>query len=587
MNKVFIMKLNKIKKWGLPLTVIALIATTVSSCTKYDNPAAVYEEYGEGVEYVQRKVLLISIDGAVGAEVEKAMPKNIAKLLKTSKYSWTGLSESSTYDASTWKSMVTGVSANKHMVLEESDDFSATPDINDPHSVPQLYPSVFYRMMEARAQDETVIITPWPELANKLMIEVDSRIVVDNDAAVRDAAILQLKEEDPELMIVNFRSVIDAGVASGFSIENGAYLGALNRVDEHIGEIMEALKERKKYDKEEWLVIVTSNHGGTGSTYGGKSLDERNIFTIFYYPDFLPTELTAEYLNTVRLHGNPTDGMVRARAKDVDGIYNPGTGSMTIETKIKRNKNKDGNYNYDGPPAFLSKAASRAGGVPGWTFMHFGGKPRFFISNGSENIELTGPSDDDGLWHTLAGVIDRKPGGSMIKFYVDGRLVEQKPMTTSGAINSTVQDLVMGYWNDCCGGKNLDLSMADVRIWNTALTDDEIKENACLMDIPADHPQIAHLVGNWPAQDGTNTFANLLPGKPNFTIEGDYKYGVSTVTLPCGENPANVLVQNVDLVPQIFYWLKVPIKADWTLDGAVFLDRFEVEFIKQQGTNLQ
>ena len=581
------MKLNKIRKWGLPLAVITLIAITVSSCTKYDDPAAVYEEYGEEVEFIQRKVLLISIDGAVGAEVKKAMPINIAKLLKTSKYTWTGLSESFTYDASTWKSMVTGVSSTKHMVLDESDDFLATPDINDPHSVPQLYPSVFYRMMEARAQDETVIITPWPELANRLMIEADTRIVVANDAAVRDAAIVQLKDEDPELMIVNFRSVIDAGVASGFTIENGAYLGALNRVDEHIGEIMEALKKRKKYEKEEWLVIITSNHGGNGTTYGGESLDERNIFSIFHYPDFLSTELTAEYLNTVRFHGTPAAGMVRARARDVDGTYNPGTGSMTIETKIKRNRNSSGNFSYTVAPPFLSKAASRAGGVPGWTFMHFGGRPRFFVSNGSENIELAAPNDEDGLWHSLAGVIDRNPSGSMIKLYMDGRLVDERAMNTTGAINSSVQDLVMGFWADPFGSGNLDLNMADVRIWNTALTAEQIKENACLMDIPSNHPQIAHLVGNWPAQDGNNTFANLLPGKPNFTLEGAYKYGVSTVTLPCGEDPANVLVQNVDLVPQIFYWLKIKPKADWSLDGAVFLDRFEIEFIKPQGTNLQ
>lgn len=581
------MKLNKIRKWGLPLAVITFIAITVSSCTKYDDPAPVYEEYGEEIEHIQRKVLLISIDGAVGAEVEKAMPKNIAELLKTSKYSWTGLSESSTYDATTWKSMITGVSSAKHMVLEESDDFSATPDINDPHSVPQLYPSVFYRMMEARAQDETVIITPWPDLANKLMIEVDTRIVVDNDAAVRDSTIKQLEEEDPELMIANFRSVLDAGVASGFTIENDAYLGALNQVDEHIGEIMEAIKKRKKYDKEEWLVIVTSNHGGTGNTYGGESLDERNIFSIFHYPDFLPVELTAEYLNAVRFHGTPATGMVRARAQDVEGIYNPGAGSMTIETKIKRNRNSNGNYSYDVAPPFLSKAASRAGGVPGWTFMHFGGQPRFFVSNGSENIELVGPNDEDGLWHSLAGVIDRKPSGTTIKFYVDGRLADETAMTTTGAINSSVQDLVMGYWADPFGSGNLDLAMADVRIWNTALSDDQIKENACLMEIADDHPQVDHLIGNWPAQGGSNTFANLLPGKPDFTLEGDYKYGVSTLTLPCGEDPSNVLVQNVDLVPQIFYWLKIEPKSDWALDGTVFLDRFEIEFIKQQNVNLQ
>lgn len=587
MNKLFIMKVNNIKRWTLPLAVISILAIAISSCTKYDDPAAIFEEYGDRIEHVQRKVLLISIDGAVGAEVEKAIPRNIAEMLKTSKYTWTGLSEATTTDATTWKSMVTGVSSSKHMVLEESDDFMATPDINDPHSIPQLYPSVFYRMMEARAQDQTVIITPWPELANRLMIEVDTRIVADNDAAVRDAALKQLNEEDPELMIVNFRSVIDAGVASGFTIENSAYLGAINRVDEHIGEIMEALKARKKYDKEEWLVIVTSNHGGTGDSYGGESLDERNIFSIFHNPDFLPTELSADYINSARLHGKPGDGsMVRAQATDPSGLYNPGSSSITIEAKVKFNKRADGSYNYIYPP-FLSKTAGRSGATPGWSFFKTANGAAFWVANGSASAETQATFGNDGLWHTITGVIERVADGVNVKFYVDGSLNDEKKIESTGDINTSAP-LVMGYWPHIFFDDNeIDMSIADLRIWDEALSDEQIKENACLLEITDDNPSFSSLIGNWPAQDGGSTFANLIPGNPTFNLEGDYKYNVSSASLPCDLDDSAVLIQNVDIVPQIFYWLKIEPKADWSLDGTVFLDRFEIEFIKQQDVNLQ
>lgn len=288
------MKLNNIKKWGLSFASLAIISLVVSSCTKYDDPAPVYEEYGEEIRGVQRKVLLVSIDGAVGSEMMKAMPSTITELLKTSKYTWTGLSEAPTYDATTWKSIVTGVSSSKHHILDESPTFSPTPDEDNPHDDVKRYPTIFSRLMDVRSQDETAIITPWADLANNLMVELDTRTVVVNDAAVRDAAIEELKKEDPEFMIVNFRSVLNAGVASGFTIDNPAYLGAINRVDAHLGEIMKALKKRKNYDKEEWLVIITSNHGGKGASYGGSSPEERNIFTIFQYPDFLSEELNAD-----------------------------------------------------------------------------------------------------------------------------------------------------------------------------------------------------------------------------------------------------------------------------------------------------
>lgn len=60
-----------------------------SSCTKYENPPAIYEDYEqEGEQTVKRKVLFISIDGAVGQEIKKKLPPNLTNLLKTSKYTF-------------------------------------------------------------------------------------------------------------------------------------------------------------------------------------------------------------------------------------------------------------------------------------------------------------------------------------------------------------------------------------------------------------------------------------------------------------------------------------------------------------------
>src|SRR5690606_39535277 len=122
------------------------------------------------------------------------------------------------------------------------------------------------------------------------------RIVPVNDQAVKDSTVSHLKSNDPEVMFVNFRSVLDAGVEGGFSVENSSYLNALNTVDGYLGEIMDALESRENYETEEWLVVVTSNHGGTEKTFGGVSLCERNIFVIYNYKDFTPIELIYSFI---------------------------------------------------------------------------------------------------------------------------------------------------------------------------------------------------------------------------------------------------------------------------------------------------
>ena len=58
----------------------------------------------------------------------------------------------------------------------------------------------------------------------------------------------------------------------------------MHKMDEYIGQLLDAIKARPNYYYEDWLIVITSNHGGKADgTYGGMSLEERNMFGIFYY----------------------------------------------------------------------------------------------------------------------------------------------------------------------------------------------------------------------------------------------------------------------------------------------------------------
>lgn len=562
--------------------ILCMLIAVFSSCKKYADPAAIYEEYELGSETKSaRKVLLISIDGAVGTEVQKIMPATISEMIQSSKYTWNGLSDVESNDASTWASMVTGVSSKTHKILDDSFRPKANP--SDPHATATFTPTFLYRIMENRPEYSTVAISPSNAIVNRLLIEAGTKILVANDQIVRDSAVYQLTKTNPNVVIAHFDEVNKAGVGSGFSADNPAYKAAVDKVDGYIGDLLKALKERPNYDKEEWLVVVTSNHGGVNKSYGGATLKERTTLSIFYNPSFKPLELKSDLVNSVRFYGydgvgnNPPG--VRAQAIDAAGDYNPNTGAITIEAKIKFNKNANGQYAYFVPP-FLSKTANRSGSTIGWCFLRNNNDIELYVANGSAKIDLKAVDvGNDGLWHTITGVIAFTGTKYNVKFYVDGSLSAEGSLAGTIPIVSPAP-LVLGYWPTVFTTQFVDMSMANVRIWKKELSSAVIKSNVCETDVPTTHPDYASLVGHWPAGDGDNTFRNKVAGKPNFTLSGAFSYSVTNMNSLCEAKASDILVGNVDITSQIFYWLKIDPPVVWGLEGSVFLRRFEVEFIK-------
>src|SRR5205085_10178162 len=60
-----------------------------------------------------------------------------------------------------------------------------------------------------------------------------------------------------------------SGHRNGFHPALAPYRFAIEQVDAHIGRILEALRARKSYAREDWLILVTSDHGGKGFKHGG------------------------------------------------------------------------------------------------------------------------------------------------------------------------------------------------------------------------------------------------------------------------------------------------------------------------------
>ncbi len=66
----------------------------------------------------------------------------------------------------------------------------------------------------------------------------------------------------------------------GFTYNNPKYQEAFKTEDACGYEVIKAIEARDTYDTEDWLIIVTSDHGGIGTDHGGPSVQERMIFVV-------------------------------------------------------------------------------------------------------------------------------------------------------------------------------------------------------------------------------------------------------------------------------------------------------------------
>lgn len=93
--------------------------------------------------------------------------------------------------------------------------------------------------------------------------------------------ISQLASADcPDFIISILEGTDGAGHSFGFSINNPCYQAGF-RLNETLafGALL-TIEARETYETEDWLIIITSDHGGFGTGHGGPTIQERMIFIV-------------------------------------------------------------------------------------------------------------------------------------------------------------------------------------------------------------------------------------------------------------------------------------------------------------------
>jgi predicted AlkP superfamily pyrophosphatase or phosphodiesterase len=251
----------------------------------------------------KKKVVFIIADGIPADVLEKAHVSFPEQIGRRDGYKRAyvggergGYSQTPTISAVGYNSLLTGVWVNKHNVWDN--------DIKDPN---YHYPTIFRLLRKADSTKKIAVFSTWLDNRTKLVgeslpqtgnIKVDyhadgleldtvsyphdkqSQYIHAIDEKVTEAAEKCIREQGPDLTWLYLEYTDDMGHQYGDSPEQKE---AVKYTDKQIGKIWSALQYRQQQFKEDWMIVITTDHGRdsvTGKGHGGQSERERTTWIV-------------------------------------------------------------------------------------------------------------------------------------------------------------------------------------------------------------------------------------------------------------------------------------------------------------------
>ena len=190
-----------------------------------------------------------------------------------------------TQDTSTapgWSSVLTGVWADKNGVT--GNGITKTME----------YKTLMTSLTEEKVIDSASFITSWnghfetdnstykleKEYCEEKGLNVRFNYCLEDTASAR-TAIKDIKSDDcSDFIFAIYEGTDHAGHTFGFSSNNPIYRAGFRLNDILAYRTLEAIESRDTYESEDWLIILTSDHGGFETDHGGPSIQERMIFIL-------------------------------------------------------------------------------------------------------------------------------------------------------------------------------------------------------------------------------------------------------------------------------------------------------------------
>lgn len=246
----------------------------------------------------EKKVLFIGVDGVRSDALQQANTPTWDSLCASGLYTYTSWHVGITVSGPSWSSMLTGVWQGKHGVTNNNYTGS---NFND-------FPYFVTRAKQYRPDLKAVQVTSWDPMSSAVYNDGwDTKIVVPSDDACEAAGIAQLADPDIDILFIHIDDCDAQGHGNGFSPTVSSYMNQIEYVDGQLGRILNALKNRANYANEDWLVVMTTDHGGIGTGHGGPTRVEREIWWVAAGPSVPQAQIIIDLPSTADLFPDPAD----------------------------------------------------------------------------------------------------------------------------------------------------------------------------------------------------------------------------------------------------------------------------------------
>ncbi|MGW6820403.1 alkaline phosphatase family protein [Streptomyces sp. NPDC055005] len=261
------------------LTVAAVAATLLATALGA-HPAGAAETAGTD------KVLVIGLDGVVLDRVKAANAPHLNGLMAqglTAKSTLYANPMAATSSGPGWSGIATGVWPDKHGVKDNSfigKNYTAYPDfltrVENAKPALNTYAAADWEPITSTDQNGPIFSS---KVDKRLSLKGDRDGYGSEDPKIAAAAAAELRDQNPDAAFVYLGEVDHAGHTSGAASQE--YLNAIARVDVLVGKLLTAVENRPTRDRENWTILVTTDHGHTdGGGHGGSTIAERGTFVI-------------------------------------------------------------------------------------------------------------------------------------------------------------------------------------------------------------------------------------------------------------------------------------------------------------------
>lgn len=503
------------------------------------------------------KVLIIGIDGCRPDALLKAHTPNIDKLVENGIYSWDALNEGVTSSGPGWSNILTGVWEQKHGVTDNS--FNGDHFDNYPH---------FFDYVETYNSDlHTVSIAEWHQINDFIASTFADKIInATGPEHTVNSAVSYLKDENPDVLFIHLDTPDHYGHSYGYSPEVTEYVASIEKVDSDIGKIISAMDSRPNRDDENWLVMLTTDHGGKNTSHGGNSIEERNVFVIVSGDNVEKRQITKDstitliepaancFQDSVELYFDGAD-VIQMPLNDVLNFGN--AQDFSVEVKIRTTSPAD--------VSIISNKDWTTGLNKGWVFSFNPTTQQWKVNVGDGNtrVDVNGDMIADNEWHMISATFDRD---GYLKIYENGNLIDSVGLADIGDINT---GLPLSIGADGLNAYAYTGYIAEVRIFNTLLNQEDINNWKCK---PLDemHTNFNDVIGYWRLVDGSN--AEMVMDLSSLDIPGTISGATWENTLETKQEwvyDYSNTPRQVDIVINALEHLCIPINPNWDLDGKI------------------